>query len=138
MITIILTHRLERASLMPQEAIITIAAVMGGLAVILGGIVSIYRIATRIDQALALDEEGRTVSDRMSRVEHQLWKNGGDSLADEVGETHRIASETATEVRLMKDILLTLIGQPQEAPRPRARKPRTATAFGLQTFSKDE
>jgi hypothetical protein len=74
----------------------------------------------------------------MSRVEHQLWKNGGDSLADEVGETHRIASETATEVRLMKDILLTLIGQPQEASRPRARKPRTATAFGLQTFNKDE
>jgi hypothetical protein len=44
----------------------------------------------------------------MSRVEHQLWKNGGDSLADEVGETHRIASETATEVRLMKDILADL------------------------------
>jgi hypothetical protein len=123
---------------MPQEAVLTLAGIIGGLAVILGGIISIYKIARRIDQALAVDEEGRTISDRMSRVEHQLWKNGGDSLADEVGLTHKIASETAAEVRLMKDILLTMIGQPQEAPRPRARKARTATAFGLQTFNKDE
>jgi hypothetical protein len=124
--------------LMPQEAIITIAAVMGGLAVILGGIVSIYRIATRIDQALALDEEGRTVSERMSRVEHQLWKNGGDSLADEVGLTHQIAVETATEVRLMKDILLTLIGQVPESAPARRRKPRAATSFALKTFDKED
>lgn len=123
---------------MPQEAILTLAGIIGGLAVIIGGIVSIYKIARRIDQALAVDTDGRTISDRMSRVEHQLWKNGGDSLADEVGETHRIAQETATEVRLMKDILLTLIGQAPEAPRPRARKPRAAAAFGLQTFDKDE
>jgi hypothetical protein len=123
---------------MPQEAIITIAAIMGGIAVIFGGIVSIYRIATRIDQALAVDQEGRTISDRMSRVEHQLWKNGGDSLADEVGETHRIASETATEVRLMKDILLTLIGQAPESAPARRRKPRTATSFALKTFDKED
>jgi hypothetical protein len=120
---------------MPQEAILTVAALMGGLAVIIGGIVSIYRVATRIDQALAIDEEGRTISDRMSRVEHQLWKNGGDSLADEVGETHRIARETATEVRLMKDILLTLIGQAPAAP---ARSRKSKAAFALKTFDKDE
>ena len=123
---------------MPQEAIITIAAVMGGIAVIFGGIVSIYRIATRIDQALAVDEEGRTISDRMSRVEHQLWKNGGDSLADEVGETHRIASETATQVQIMKDILLTLIGQAPESAPARRRKPRAATSFALKTFDKED
>ena len=123
---------------MPQEAIITIAAVMGGIAVIFGGIVSIYRIATRIDQALAVDEEGRTISDRMSRVEHQLWKNGGDSLADEVSETHRIATETATQVQIMKDILLTLIGQAPESAPARRRKPRAATSFALKTFDKED
>ena len=120
---------------MPSEILLTIAGVIGALAVIGGGVISIYRIATRIDQALAVDEEGRTISDRMSRVEHQLWKNGGDSLADEVGETHRIARETATELRLMKDILLTLIGQAPAAP---ARSRKSKAAFTLKTFDKDE
>ena len=81
---------------MPQEAIYTLAAVIAGLAVIFGGIISIYKIARRIDEALAVDDLGRTVSDRMSRVEYQLYRNGGSSLADEVSETHRIATETAT------------------------------------------
>jgi hypothetical protein len=123
---------------MPQEAVYTLAAVIAGLAVIFGGIMSIYKIARRIDEALAVDDLGRTISDRMSRVEYQLWKNGGSSLADEVGETHRIANETATEVRIMKDILLTLIGQAPSTQPARKRKPRAAAAFGLQTFDKDE
>lgn len=123
---------------MPQEAIMTIAVVMGGLAVILGGILSIYRIASRIDQALAVDSEGRSVSERMSRVEHQLWKNGGDSLADEVGLTHQIAIETATELRIMKDILLTLIGHAPTVEPVKKRKSRTATSFALKTFDKED
>lgn len=123
---------------MPQEAIITIAAVLGGLIVIFGGIMSIYKVARRIDEALAVDDLGRTVSDRMSRVEYQLYRNGGSSLADEVGETHRIATETATEVRIMKDILLTLIGQAPESAQARRRKPRAATSFALKTFDKED
>lgn len=123
---------------MPQEAIMTIAVVMGGLAVILGGILSIYRIASRIDQALAVDSEGRSVSERMSRVEHQLWKNGGDSLADEVGLTHQIAIETATELRIMKDILLTLIGHTPAVEPVKKRRSRAATSFALKTFDKED
>ncbi len=123
---------------MPQEAIITIAAVMGGLVVILGGIMSIYKVARRIDEALAVDDLGRTVSDRMSRVEYQLYRNGGSSLADEVSETHRIATETATQVQIMKDILLSLIGQAPESAPARRRKPRAATSFALKTFDKED
>lgn len=123
---------------MPQEAIMTIAVVMGGLAVILGGMLSIYRIASRIDQALAVDSEGRSVSERMSRVEHQLWKNGGDSLADEVGLTHQIAIETATELRIMKDILLTLIGHAPAVEPVKKRRSRATTSFALKTFDKED
>lgn len=125
---------------MPQEAILSIAGIITGLTVIFGALLAMYKIIKRLDQALAVDGEGRTISDRMSRVEHQLWKNGGDSLADEVGETHRIASETATEVRMMKDILLTLIGQ-ASAAEPKAKPRRrgsAAPAFGLQTFDPNE
>ena len=123
---------------MPQEAIITIAAVIGGLIVIFGGIMSIYKVARRIDEALAVDDLGRTVSDRMSRVEYQLYRNGGSSLADEVSETHRIATETATQVQIMKDILLSLIGQAPESAPARRRKPRAAAGFALKTFDKED
>lgn len=123
---------------MPQEVIITIAAVIGGLIVIFGAIVSIYKVARRIDEALAVDDLGRTVSDRLSRVEYQLYRNGGSSLADEVGETHRIAIETATQVQIMKDILLTLIGQVPESAPVKRRKPRAATSFALKTFDKED
>lgn len=125
---------------MPQEAILSIAGIIAGLGIIFGALISIYKIIKRLDQALAVDSEGRTVSDRMTRVEHQLWKNGGDSLADEVGEVHKIARDTATEVGMMKEILLTLIGQnaaPAPAPKPRRRSNPTP-AFGLQKWDPNE
>ena len=37
-----------------------------------------------------MDKEGRTISDRLSRVEYQLFPNGGTSLSDKI---NRIESE---------------------------------------------
>jgi hypothetical protein len=119
---------------MPQEAIITLAAIIGGLGVILGGIIAVYKIARRLDDALAVDENGRTISERISRVEHQVWENGGESLKDKVNEMCEQTGKTATEVTFIKEILLTVIGQAPEAPRSRARKKATGLAFGLSTF----
>jgi hypothetical protein len=119
---------------MPQEAIITLAAIIGGLGVILGGIIAVYKIARRLDDALAVDENGRSISERISRVEHQVWENGGESLKDKVNEMCEQAGKTATEVTFIKEILLTVIGQAPEAPRPRARKKAAGVAFGLSTF----
>ena len=86
------------------------AAVIGGVFAISGFIYTIYKIATRVEAAIGTDEKGRTISDRMDRVEYQLWENGGESLADRVNEIDKNSRETAVEVRFIKEILVQNLG----------------------------
>lgn len=119
---------------MPQEAIATIAGIAGGLTAIFALLYTIYKIARRLDDAVGVDKQGRTISERLDRVEHQLWKNGGDSLADHVSSVMDQSKETATEVRLMKEILLKLVGQT-----PGGREAiQGAPTFGLQQAKKKD
>lgn len=91
---------------MALELTLTIAAVITAIGVIIGGIVSVYRIARRISESIGLDSKGRTLAERLERVEHQLWENGGSSLADRVNsiETHVIKS--TTEIEIIKNFVL--------------------------------
>ena len=91
---------------MPLELILTIAATITAVGVIIGGIVSIYRIARRISQSIGLDSKGRTLSERLERVEHQLWENGGSSLADRVNTIEEHAIKTTAELAIIKDFVL--------------------------------
>lgn len=116
---------------MASEAIISIASLLGALVAIFGVLYTIYKIARRLDDAVGVDDEGRTISQRLERVEHQLWENGGDSLADRVNEIGKESRETHTQVILMKEILLSLVGR---------RGYDAGPSFGLQTHkdSKDK
>ena len=69
----------------------------------------IYKIAKRVEGSIGVDSQGRTLSERMSRVEHQLWPNGGDSLADQVHEIEKCSRDTAVEVRLIRDLLVSIV-----------------------------
>ena len=91
---------------MTVEIIFTIAAVITALGVIFGGVYATFRVVTRVSQAIGVDREGRTLSERLDRVEHQLWPNGGSSLADRVHQTSEMAKETSTEVKFIKQILI--------------------------------
>jgi hypothetical protein len=93
---------------MTAELILTVAAVITAIGVIIGSFMAIYRLARRIDDALGVDHEGRTISDRLSRVEHQLWENGGSSLADRVNNIEQHVIKTSTEIDLIKDLALGL------------------------------
>ena len=99
---------------MPDEMLFSIAAIVTALGVIIGGVVAIYRVAKRVADAIGLDAQGRTLSERMNKVEHQLWENGGTSLADRVNtiETHVI--KMSAEVELIKDITIALQGMPMQ------------------------
>ena len=66
------------------DRVVAAAAVIVALGVIIGAVWKIYKMVHRVDQALGVDKQGRTVAERLSRVEHQLWPNGGTSLADKV------------------------------------------------------
>lgn len=76
-----------------SEQVISIAALLLAITTISIFTFRVYKIARRIDDALGVDKEGRTISDRLSRVEYQLFPNGGTSLSDKIG---RIESEQRT------------------------------------------
>jgi hypothetical protein len=67
-----------------QEQAISIAALIAAVTAIAIFTYRVYKIARRIDDTLGVDKEGRTISDRLQRVEHQLFPNGGTSLSDKI------------------------------------------------------
>jgi hypothetical protein len=69
----------------------------------------IYKVVNRIDSALGVDREGRTLSDRLSRVEHQLFPNGGSSLTDKINRMEADQKTLQGQVQAMERILATIL-----------------------------
>jgi hypothetical protein len=108
---------------MAIDLIFTIAAVITAVGVIVGGIVATYRVARRISDSIGLDEKGRTLSERLDRVEHQLWENGGSSLADRVNTIEAHAIKTTTEIEIIKQFMLgSSVATPTAPKRTRVKK----------------
>lgn len=108
---------------MDSNLILSVAAIIGGLVTICAALLAVYKIARKIDDAIGVDEKGRSISDRLGRVEHQLWPNGGSSLADQVHKIEASMTKTGAEVEIIKDFLMS--GQlpvvaPEAQPKPRA------------------
>lgn len=91
---------------MPAEAIISIAGIISSLIVVFGAVFSLYKLAKRIDAAIGTDSDGRTLSERLDRVEHQLWENGGSSLADRVNNIEKHVIKSSTELEFIKNLTL--------------------------------
>lgn len=75
-----------------------------------------YATARKFERILGKDEKGRTIADRLDRVEHQLFPNGGSSLADTVNylkdnqsEIKSDIKQTSAEVKLIHDVLVAYI-----------------------------
>lgn len=108
-----------------------VAATVGGIAVIIGGVVAIYKLARRIETAIGDDKDGRTLAERMTRVEYQLWENGGESMADRVNRIEKHSETTSAEVSFIKDIMIRLVSVPDIPPshpdnvKPRKKKSST-------------
>ena len=116
---------------MPMDPIFTVAAIITAIGVIIGGVVATYRLARKISDSIGLDAQGRTLSERLDRVEHQLWPNGGSSLADQVHKSSDMSKETAVEVRFIKDMLLSAnpgYTPAEEIPQIKPRKTRRKIA----------
>lgn len=112
---------------MTNEVLLAIAATIAAFTVLTGGVISVYRIAKRIDGALGLDEQGRTVSERLERVEHQLWENGGSSLADRVNNIEKHVVKVSTEIQFIKELTMGISkSQTDTTPivTPVVKKPR--------------
>ena len=90
---------------MTLDPIFTTAAVITALGVVFGALYSIYKLASRIGAAIGLDKDGRTLADRLDRVEHQLWPNGGSSLADRVGVIEKHTIDTSAKLEIIEKVL---------------------------------
>ncbi len=127
-----------------NEFVMTTAGFFGAITVIFGGLYSVYRLVRKLDMAIGTDDGGKTISERLSKVEHQLWENGGTSLADRVNRIESRVNHTATETSLIKEILLSSITAQPQVPAPRRARQKktsgvtTASAFGLSTVNLDE
>lgn len=106
-----------------QNVIMELGIVAATLAAVTGigaFAMAMYKVAKRIESAIGVDEKGRTLSERMDKVEYQLWENGGSSLADRVNRVDANSKESAAEVRIIKsevtfikDVMLQLIAMPE-------------------------
>ncbi len=94
---------------MLHEPVLAVAAIIVALGVIIGAIIKVYRIMHRIDAALGVDAQGRTVAERLSRVEHQLWPNGGSSLPDKIARLQDGQIAQTGEMRVIRDMLTSLV-----------------------------
>jgi len=111
-----------------------VAGAFAGALFLFGLVYKIYKVIHRVESAIGVDDNGRTMSERMERVEYQLWENGGNSMKDQMNAQGALAKETAVEVRFIKDVLLQLLSLPDmhQGPAPvepkmtKARKKKTS------------
>lgn len=107
---------------MTAELIMAVSAAISAFAVLVAAVIGIYRTAKKIGDVLGADAQGRTISDRLDRVEHQLWENGGSSLADRVNNIEKHVVKVSTEIELIKDLTMGLHSA-QAAPASVVYKP---------------
>lgn len=80
------------------DEVVATAAILSALVAvtILGN--KVYQMIKRIDDAIGVDDKGRTLSQRLEAVEHQLWPNGGSSLNDKVTHIYRHQSALIRQI----------------------------------------
>lgn len=98
----------------PADVVIMVGAVVAALTGIGIFVLKIYRILKRIDGVLGVDRQGRTISDRLERVEHQLFPNGGSSLTDKINRIEHEQKEMKGQMSAFERILNSLLRREHE------------------------
>ena len=107
----------------------TVLFAIGAITAIGSFFFAMYKVAKRIDGAIGTDDSGRTLSERMDKVEYQLWENGGSSLEDKVNRVEKNTEGNSTELKIIKELVMLMVQSHQELAdkKPvRASKKRTA------------
>jgi len=114
---------------MPQDSVMTVAAVITAIGVIIGALIAIYRVAKKIGDSIGVDKSGRTIAERLDRVEHQLWENGGSSLADRVNNIDKSVTSLNAEMKLITALVtasVAIVPEVEEIKPKRTRVKKTA------------
>ena len=99
-----------------NEAVITVAAFLTALTAIFYFLRKLYKVAQRIDQALGVDKQGRTISERLDRVEHQLFPNGGSSLTDKINRIEKEQNSMQAQLLSLHSLVIGIIGGRKDGP----------------------
>jgi hypothetical protein len=75
-----------------------------------------YMTARKFEKILGKDSKGRTIAERLDRVEYQLFPNGGSSMADKVNclsddqaEIKADVKQITGELKIVHDVLIAYI-----------------------------
>jgi hypothetical protein len=83
--------------------------VFGALAIISTVLTKVYRIIKRIDDAVAVDDQGRTIGQRLASVERQLTMPDGRSITEKINAIEReqvsLQAQFGTLQRLIAQLL---------------------------------
>lgn len=85
-----------------------IAALITSVGVILLAVKKIYGFARRIEKAIGEDKHGRSISERLGAVEHQVFPNGGGSLSDQITELTLTVNAMVAKTETIETMLNTL------------------------------
>lgn len=94
----------------PAETVIMVGAVVAAVTGMGIFAMKVWKILKRIDGVLGVDRQGRTISERLDRVEHQLFPNGGSSLSDKIGKIEREQGSLQAQIHSLHAMLLGLLG----------------------------
>lgn len=94
----------------PVESVIMVGAVVAAVTAICIFSLKVWRVLKRIDSVLGVDKQGRTISERLDRVEHQLFPNGGSSLTDKIVRIEREQNSLQAQLHSLHAMVLSLIG----------------------------
>ena len=101
----------------PAESVIMAGAVVAALTAIGIFVMKVFRLLKRIDGVLGVDKQGRTISDRLERVEHQLFPNGGSSLTDKINRIEKEQNVLFAQMETLRAMILNMIGGKQDDDR---------------------
>jgi hypothetical protein len=85
-------------------------------ATLFGALTIGYAVARRFEKLLGKDRQGRTIIERLERVENQLYPNGGSSIVDKVDYIRRDQnkmkqqiSEVSGEIKVIREIVTVIV-----------------------------
>lgn len=93
----------------PVDSVLMVGAVVAAVTAVGIFAMRVWKVLKRIDGVLGVDKAGRTISERLDRVEHQLFPNGGSSLTDKINRIEQEQREIKGQMAAFERILNMLL-----------------------------
>jgi hypothetical protein len=87
------------------QIVISVAAFITAIGVIAMAANKIYGFARRIEKAIGEDSKGRSISDRLAKVEYQVFPNGGGSLSDQISELSTAVTTLVAKTETIENMM---------------------------------